>query len=296
MIFSTMMEDNRAVGRTTARHHQLQHQTCGSSIAASSLQPCCRGSAAWLLLCCLCVCFFSSSVMSAPQHQQQQTREAGESSSQQQLLTSSSSIRSEQHQQPQQQQDLMDSAGNKLSLPKPVVPTRNGCACARIFYPDKYLRLERKIFADCMSSMGLNELQSEFLSLVDEIDVVVQTMDMPDNMTRRDDLRCFLDTNRVHFRETAINKLLAAQGTDTQEQLWRCWGLTAELLDSNDTLMPETLVFDIKESQGPSTLKAQLMDDARRCGCKYYKPNTSTSSVTKLLGEYFLCAMEKCFI
>jgi hypothetical protein len=25
-------------------------------------------------------------------------------------------------------------------LPKPVIPTRNGCDCARIFYPDKYTK------------------------------------------------------------------------------------------------------------------------------------------------------------
>jgi hypothetical protein len=60
-------------------------------------------------------------------------------------------------------------------------------------------------------------------------------------------------------------------------------------------------VFDIKEAQGPADLKKDLMNDARRCGCKYYKPNNAsgssgTQSVTKLLGEYFLCAMEKCFV
>ena len=94
-----------------------------------------------------------------------------------------------------------------------------------------------------MAGMNLNELQSEFLSMLDEIEVVVRTMDVPENLTsKREELRCFLDTNRVHFRETAINKLLAAQGTQVQEGLWRCWGVAAELLDDNDVLMPETLV------------------------------------------------------
>jgi hypothetical protein len=111
-----------------------------------------------------------------------------------------------------------------------------------------------------MAGMNLNELQSEFLSMLDEIEVVVRTMDVPENLTsKREELRCFLDTNRVHFRETAINKLLAAQGTQVQENLWRCWGVAAELLDDGDVLMPETLVRALENTHQPPPQKKTII-------------------------------------